>query len=209
MLPLLSDVRNDCVQRLLSVLHCAVPSNGADCLPKGPMSERTIEIRAATAEDAASIADINVRAWRHAYRGIIPDAYLESLDAASLTAKVRETLRRHSTILVAHSGHVVGFSWVSTSRDEDASPNTAEVIALYVDPQHERRGVGSALMRESLSVAGAQGASRVSLWVLEANRAARAFYAAVGLAPDGTTKTTERWGGVPVAEIRYLRALAK
>jgi ribosomal protein S18 acetylase RimI-like enzyme len=170
------------------------------------MDDSPAEIRPAILDDAAAIADINVRAWRHAYRGVIPDAYLASLDAAELSSKVRETVRRYSTILVAQRDAVVGFSWVSASRDKDASEGTSEVIALYVDPLCERRGVGRALMGESLRVAKADGALRVTLWVLEANGGARGFYAALGFTPDGATKTTDRWGGVSVTELRYVRS---
>lgn len=165
-------------------------------------------LRLATLDDAAVIADINVRAWRHAYRGIIPEHYLASLDATTMTARVRETLLRHGSILVEQRADVVGFAWVSGSRDEDAPPRSAEVIALYVDPRHQRRGTGRRLMQQSLDVARARGAERVTLWVLEANHDARAFYAAVGFSPDGTKKVTARWGGSPVAEVRYGRGIA-
>lgn len=171
------------------------------------MRERLTPIRPATPEDAPGIADVNVRAWRHAYRGMIPDAYLDALEPTTLTARVSETLRRRATILVAAPGAVVGFSWVSTSRDEDAPAGTAEVIAHYVAPEHQRRGVGRALMAESLHLAASQGARRVTLWVLQANDAARAFYAALGFAPDGAIKATQRWGGVPVSEMRYACAV--
>jgi ribosomal protein S18 acetylase RimI-like enzyme len=167
------------------------------------MHDRLTQIRLATPADAARIAEVNVRAWQHAYRGIISDAYLDSLDSSTLSTKVGETLRRHATTLVAVRSSVIGFSWVSASRDEDASPGTAELIALYVAPEHQRSGVGRALMAESLRVADLQGASRVTLWVLEANDSARAFYSSLGFAPDGSVKTTARWGGVPVAEVRY------
>lgn len=172
------------------------------------MHEGSFAADYAVPEDASAIADINVRAWRHAYGGIIPEHYLASLDAGSLTNRVRETLLRSNTTLVVRAPAVVGFSWVSSSRDDDAPAGTAEVIALYVDPHHERRGIGRALMHGSLRVAASAGASRVTLWVLGANQAARAFYAALGFAPDGKTKTTERWGGSPVLEVRYTRELS-
>src|ERR1700759_342461 len=43
--------------------------------------ERTV-IRAARAADAAQIALVHVRSWQSAYRGLMPQAYLDGLDPA-------------------------------------------------------------------------------------------------------------------------------
>jgi ribosomal protein S18 acetylase RimI-like enzyme len=167
-------------------------------------------IRSATPEDAVVIADINVRSWRHAYRGIIPDAYLASLDREGIASRVRKVaLSGTSTIVVATCPGVCGFSWMSRSRDVDMPSETAEVIALYVDPMHERRGIGRALALASCDAARSQGFTRLSLWVLEENARARAFYNAVNFVDDGTTKTTERWGGTPIREVRYVHPIGR
>ena len=164
------------------------------------------DVRAATPDDAGAIADINVRSWRHAYRGIIPDSYLAALDEAAIARRVADVVRGGSaTILVAASPEVRGFSWMSPSRDDDAPPETAEIIAIYVDPQHERRGIGRALACASCDVARSQGFTRIALWVFDENASARAFYEALEFAPDGRTKTTSHWGGVPIREVRYVR----
>jgi hypothetical protein len=36
-----------------------------------------IQLRRATPEDAAALAAVEVRSWRAAYRGLMPDAYLD------------------------------------------------------------------------------------------------------------------------------------
>ncbi len=51
----------------------------------------------------------------------------------------------------------------------------AEVLALYVAPDHAGRGLGRALLAEAQ-----RRAARLTLWVAEANAPARAFYAAQG-----------------------------
>ena len=166
------------------------------------------DVRAATPDDADVIADINVRSWRHAYGGIIPGSYLAALDQAAIANRVREAvLNRSATILVAGGREVHGFSWVSRSRDDDAPPETAEIIAIYVDPQLERRGIGRALALASCDAARSQGFTRISLWVLDENARARAFYEALKFVSDGRTKTTSHWGGLPIREVRYVRAL--
>ncbi|RKF13604.1 GNAT family N-acetyltransferase [Roseovarius spongiae] len=53
----------------------------------------------------------------------------------------------------------------------------ARIHALYVHPRAARRGLGSALIDHAKAQA-----PRLELWVAEANRPARAFYAAHGFA---------------------------
>jgi hypothetical protein len=42
-------------------------------------------VRVAGVEDARAIANINLSSWLHAYRGIVPDTELDSMDVDSLT----------------------------------------------------------------------------------------------------------------------------
>jgi hypothetical protein len=42
-------------------------------------------VRVAGVEDAPAIANINLSSWLHAYRGIVPDTELDSMDVDSLT----------------------------------------------------------------------------------------------------------------------------
>lgn len=43
-------------------------------------------IRDANANDEAAIADLHVRSWRNAYRGIVDDAYMDGALAAETAA---------------------------------------------------------------------------------------------------------------------------
>jgi RimJ/RimL family protein N-acetyltransferase len=51
-----------------------------------------------------------------------------------------------------------------------------------------------------------RGASDVTLWVLERNAAARAFYEAIGFEPDGASKLLTI--GVELVVLRYRKALS-
>ncbi|ROR92019.1 GNAT family N-acetyltransferase [Nocardioides aurantiacus] len=64
---------------------------------------------------------------------------------------------------------------------------------LYVDPAHQRRGVGSAL----LDLARAQRPHGFGLWVFATNRPARAFYAHHGLVELETTDGSATEEGAP------------
>ncbi len=113
----------------------------------------------------------------------------------------------------ADAGSVPGVpaltGWITfgRSRDDDASPGTAELYGLYVDPDRWRSGTGIALWRAMLDRVGREGWDVVTLWVFRENVRARAFYEAVGfrVEPD-VTKSVERGGARPM-EIRYRRLL--
>jgi hypothetical protein len=49
---------------------------GTACYEVG-MSSRGIVFRTATAEDSAAVAALHTASWRSAYRGMLPDRYLD------------------------------------------------------------------------------------------------------------------------------------
>ena len=88
-------------------------------------------------------------------------------------------------------GELVGFSTLRPSPEADAGGSTAEMPTLYVHPDHWRRGHGTALCAAALDEARARGFTELTLWVLEINAQAAAFYEALGFSFDGATKVDE------------------
>lgn len=79
-------------------------------------------------------------------------------------------------------GRIVRRGWVRMIVDAQGpagfiARDGARILALYVHPRARGRGLGRALLREAKAQS-----SRLELWVLEANTAARRFYAAEGFA---------------------------
>lgn len=147
-------------------------------------------MRRAVPQDARAIAEIHVRSWQVAYRGLVPDDVLDGLSVAQREQFWREASaggHGAGAVFVASGGsQIEGFCALSTpSRDEDADEGTAEIGAIYVDPSAWRRGVGGALMDAALTELRAGGWRQVTLWVLAANRPARDFYSRFGFEPDG------------------------
>jgi GNAT superfamily N-acetyltransferase len=166
-----------------------------------------LRVRRATADDAAAIAELHVRAWQWAYRGLIPNEYLDAL-SDQISRRVewwREMLgdREKKWTWVAELGdRIVGFADTFASWDEDADPSTAMLGAIYLDEAVVRLGVGSALMERAVANLRDQGFAAVTLWVLDTNERARRFYKALGWQPDGATKTDSR-PGFELHEVRY------
>jgi ribosomal protein S18 acetylase RimI-like enzyme len=163
-------------------------------------------IRKATAQDARGIAYVHVRSWQVAYRGHMPDEFLDGLDVekrANMWCQLTEEPEK--IILVAEDSEqkIIGLSLLTPSRDADANPNTAEVAAIYVHPEKWRKGIGGALLSASLDQLRNRGYDQVTLWVLERNERARSFYESFGFIQDGAIKDDDHWESFSVREVRY------
>lgn len=163
-----------------------------------------MQIRLATLDDARAIAEIHVLAWQLAYQGLIPEEHLRSMSVDRREAKWLEILGGgpSETRVAEDEGPILG--WISTgpSRDEDATPDSGELWAMYLHPDHWRRGIGQALWKAGKASLVAAGFRSATLWVLTENERARRFYEANGFAPDpGQEKTFELYGEV-IPEIR-------
>lgn len=176
------------------------------------MTQNALIIRSAMLEDAQAIADLHIRSWQWAYRGLIPDAYLDNLSA---TREQRiEQRRANLAALPAHHrwwiaeqlGNPVGFAMTGRSRDRDAVAGTAEVYSLYLAPEVAGQGLGRALFAHAVADLRQRGFEQATLWVLESNQRARSFYASAGWAPDGAKMTEERPGAL-LHEVRYTITL--
>lgn len=168
------------------------------------------QVRIATSEDAAGIASVHVRSWQVAYRGHMPDEYLDSLDVEKRANMWRELTRDpDKVIFVAEDlqGKIVGFSALGPSRDADAKPKTAEVLAIYVHPEQWRKRIGRALLSASLEQLRTRGFDQVTLWVLDKNERARSFYESFGFSHDGAVQDDDQWKSFAVREVRYRLTL--
>ena len=162
--------------------------------------------RPAVPADAAAIAEVHTRTWQRAYRGVVPDAYLQGLQPEIRQAFWEKELEHPtlagSVVLVAED--LSGFVALGPSRDEDRA-DAWEVYALYVLPDSWGTGTGAALLEAGLAQVPA--GTPLTLWVLEENPRARGFYEQQGFTADGTSKVVEL-GGRPLVEVRYTRPAA-
>ncbi len=165
-----------------------------------------VEIRASTGRDASGIAHVQERAWQDAYRHVFP---VGELDRGGFIRPElwRERLEHPppgwTTFVADEDGDVIGFVAVGPSRDQRG---IGELYAIYVHPDWWGTGAGRALIeRGERELRGRYG--EATLWVLDDNPRARAFYETAGWTPDGSSKSDERWG-VRAPEVRYRKGLA-
>lgn len=173
------------------------------------MEPEPTHVRSAVPDDAPSIAQIHVVTWQAAYRGIVPDDYLDGLSIAARETRWRDIIAKpESDVLVAERlARIVGWAAFGPSRDEGAGPEVGEVYALYVLPECWASGVGSALWQETRMRLVGQGYLRATLWVLAENRRAIRFYLAAGFRPRAGAEALEDIGGQHLLEACYEIAL--
>ncbi|MFB6439416.1 GNAT family N-acetyltransferase [Streptomyces sp. NPDC056411] len=173
-----------------------------------------------TRDDVAAVSAVRVRGWQAAYRGLMPQAYLDAMSVTADAEQRRSWFGRRSpdvVDLVAESaGEVVGWACVGPARDPDLAPDAGqlpaprpdagELLALYVTPRLIGTGVGLALLLAATDRARAHGYHALHLWVVRGNSRARRFYERAGFIPDGAEEAYEV-GGSSVPEVRYRRPL--
>jgi GNAT superfamily N-acetyltransferase len=167
-----------------------------------------MEIRSAAPADALAVARVHVMSWQAAYRGLLPENYLNSLRPEDRAAHYDFTANNPAmphTLVAVDCGEILGFATTMPSRDPRL-PECGELAALYVSPHHWRKGIGTRLAAAACSLLVGHGYRRAMLWVLKGNLRAEKFYSAQGWHPDGETRSEDLWG-IHVDELRYLRLL--
>lgn len=112
-----------------------------------------IVIRPLTEGDLDVVVELSLRAWAPVFASFVrvlgSDIYARLYpDWSTGQAKaVREICAGDHVFVADISGTVAGFSAVVIRNDD---PKTGEIDMLAVDPDHQRRGVGSALITHSV-----------------------------------------------------------
>ncbi len=153
----------------------------------------SILVRAAEPDDALDLASLKVVCWRSAYPGLIPQSELDHLDAASEAPHWRDWLSdsesRMIACLVELDGELVGYGLAGPMRLGDRPGREidadAELYALYVHPDHLRKGLGQRLMAALLEKMMSDGYSSLGAWMVGGNLVAEAFYHKLGAEEAG------------------------
>ena len=177
------------------------------CLGESGRSMKVL-IRRAVETDAEAIAALKTRSWQSAYRGQLPDRFLDHLgtELQSRADFWRENISaqssgKHEIWTAEVEGFLQGFAALGPARRDDEA-GSGEVYALYVDPVHWNRGVGRLLLSHAVQRLFREYNNAV-LWVLEFNVRARKFYEHAGWAVDAGTKIENLPDGTELLEVRY------
>jgi L-amino acid N-acyltransferase YncA len=121
---------------------------------------------------------VHVQSWLTTYTGIVPAAYLASLNESDRAGRWREIFQSAPVYVSELEGEVVGFITGGPIR-EAIDTYDAELYAIYLLARAQRRHIGTALLRKLAASLTSQGFKSMLVWVLEQNPAVH-FYAGSG-----------------------------
>ncbi|WP_303805224.1 GNAT family N-acetyltransferase [Ruminococcus flavefaciens] len=161
-----------------------------------------MEIRHITEnDDFKAVRNIYEKSWQFAYKGIIPQDYLDNIPKEKWGGNL---LKNGRTEIGAFDGDkIVGTASFCPSRWENFS-SCGEIVTIYLLPEYIGRGIGSQLMKACIEELEFLGFTEILLWVLEDNHRARRFYEKQGFVCTDDYMD-DIIGGKPLREVMYLR----
>lgn len=123
---------------------------------------------------------IQICSWQCAYRGLLSEHYLASLDTPVRQAQWKMAVQNgiHRILLVEDHIGIFGFASGGEIR-QTIEGYDAELYSIYLLKEKQRLGVGRALVHELAGRLGAEGFNSLAVWTLSGN-SARGFYEALG-----------------------------
>lgn len=163
---------------------------------------KRVVLRHADRTDSALIADMHARSWASAYRGMLPDRYLDEIAPAERRAlwpdKMTSFENGSGAVLIAElDGEPIGFVCM-LAPDENGSVYIDNLHAL---PDYKRTGAGTAMLDAARDWARKREARGMHLSVLDTNEAAIRFYASRGW--TYVSREHEIMGGVDIVALTY------
>lgn len=158
-----------------------------------------VELRAASAADADTVARIWESGWRDGHLGHVSEALVAIRTPSSF--RTRAAARVEDTTVAVVGGEVAGFVMVVAD----------EVEQVYVDSGRRGSGIADVLLDEAERLVAVGGHPTAWLAVAPGNARARAFYEKRGWHDEGlfdyAAATAD--GPIPVPCRRYVKAVAR
>ena len=151
-------------------------------------------------DNREEISRIYENSWKYAYKGIIPQDYLDVIPEGRWVKNF--DIPGWSTMVCVENGDYIGTSSFSRSRFAQY-PDSGEVISIYFLPEFMGKGYGSKLLEAVMSELKNRGFTEVFLWVLEENNIARRFYEKYGF-KCSYDYLDDNIGGKALREVRYV-----
>lgn len=146
------------------------------------MVSNKIEIRKATYSDIKEIANIKVTGWQNAYRGIVPDEYLNNMSHSEQIEKYSTTYSLDTIFVAVKDKEILGFCrfYSYDIPVYDDLEVDCEIREIYVRTDVKRMGIGSQLFKYTLEYLKKKGKTELYLGVFKENYNSRRFYEKMG-----------------------------
>lgn len=132
-------------------------------------------IRKMTNEDIKQIQSIAKKSWNVTYEGIIPETIQNNFLLMAYSDEMMKYRLNHSLMYVAETDSELAGFVNFTPVDEKG---LSELSAIYLDPDLQNRGIGTALLNEGIH--NIDGLKEIRLEVEKENKIGMSFYKAKG-----------------------------
>ena len=150
-----------------------------------------MEIIVLSGDNLPAAAEVHAKSWRESHRNICSPDFVEAHTAARQLAYLRAKQAEGSMIyLLVEDGKALGL----------VSRSGSLIADCYVLPDQQRKGYGSALLRQAI----ADCPETPRLWILETNTGAERLYERFGFRRTG--KRNVHPGGVDEVEMALTDA---
>lgn len=147
-------------------------------------------IRKALTDDASQIAALHLRTLCNLPKEAGGQDGYDEKDIQERTQLITDSISRGNNFAVyTEDDQILGFLCSGDKRDD--VEYTTEIYALYVDPSHQKKGIGRFLFEDLKEKLKNSGRSGLYLWVWEDNINAIKFYETMGGAENKTYKTRD------------------
>lgn len=108
-----------------------------------------IIIRNIKKEDIFEVVDIQINGWKTAYKGIISNEYLQTINREERIKNREQDYMQNGFIVAELNKKVVGFCRYidNNSFSKEIQEADCELLALYVEPILKYRGIGTKLFQ--------------------------------------------------------------
>lgn len=159
-----------------------------------------MEIRFVTEDDdLKEISGIYEKSWRQTYKGMLPSGYLRHIPEGNWADRINRFGAR-SMVAVSGGEYIATISFGASHISQ--YEGLGEVFSLYVLPQYTGKGIGRRLMDRAVSELKSLGYSRIILFALDQNLAARRFYERYGYTASGDMMK-KKFGHKTVTQVMY------
>lgn len=166
--------------------------------------DQLLAIRPATFEDVIGIVYVQATTWLASYPNAEHDISEADIRAINWQAKIPGwqhmiKSRDYRVWVAAVTPEVYGFACL------DKTGRLPQVYALYVLPEHQRRGIGGQLLQEVIATVGQPG---LSLQVAVYNDASQKFYQRHGFVHNGRGGGYRLPGGKTIPTVEMVLSAA-
>lgn len=124
-------------------------------------------------DDLLEISGIYEKSWKFAYKGIIPQDYLDGIPTGHWAKSLNNN--GMNNLLLIENSQIIGTACFGKSRWKKYS-DYGEIVSIYFLPDYISKGYGKILLNKCVDELNKLGFHKILLWVLEDNHKARKFY---------------------------------